>query len=223
MIKMKRLLNRMPLLLAIGLSGCLDLGPQGLVLARSASNDGVGFTASMSCHIDSDYDLWVSSSSTVATDTPNPHSGPGALTCYPSNTPFDDGATISVAGDKRQLPEWVEFFWSQPMKRIKDSKTFGEIINHPDHRERVYVRNQIPQRVVDEVRKAGSDPKTGLPNLRLHVYFIWTKEGIKLTWATQRGSEWAPVEYGGYIPKDMDARTIEFLRRGHSRYVPSGE
>jgi len=108
------------------------------------------------------------------------------------------------------------------MKGNKDGKVLQEFIDHPDHRERVYVRNQIPQRVVDEVRKAGSDPKTGLPNLRLHVYFIWTKQGIKLTWATQRGSERAPVEYGCYIHKDMEPRPIEFQPRCHSRYVHSG-
>lgn len=217
---MKHLLNRMPLLLALGLFGCLGSGPQRLLSTSSAPNDGVGFTASMSCHIDGDFDLWVSSTSTVPTDMPRPNSGPGALTCYPLNTPFDDGKTISVAGDNRQLPEWLEFFWSQPKKTITDSKTFGEIIHHPDHRERVYIRKQIPQRVVDEVRESGFDPKSGLRNLRLHVYFIWTEQGIKLTWATQRQNTWAPVEYGGYIPSDMNARTIEFLRKGHSRYVP---
>ena len=217
---MKHLLNRIPLLLALGLSGCLglDVDPiRGLVLIRPSSGSGSGFVQTTSCHRtdwDGVYVTHVVSSNGV------PLTGPGWLSCYPSGDPFDAAKTASYSSDTRELPEWIDFTGVifEKGKHYSDAEYLARI-RQPGVTERVYVRKQIPQSVVDEVREARrhQDPSK-LPERSLHVYFIWTEEGIKLTWTVEHPGTWAPKIYGGYIPKDMDPKVAQALREAHSNF-----
>lgn len=112
------------------------------------------------------------------------------------------GATMGVAGDNRELPEWVEFEWSEPVYPEDPKQTLDEYRALPRKTQRVPIRDRIPQDVVEEViqsRRAASAGK--LPDKKLWVYFVWTDLGIKFHWRLISGAS-TELRSGG---DDVDA------------------
>lgn len=99
---------------------------------------------------------------------------------YAAN-PLNGGKTEGIAPDGRQLPEWVEFEWSEPAYPERGS--LEEYRALPHKTARVMVRDRIPQAVVDEVMEAKRKRQYGkLPDKKIWVYFIWTASGVKFRW-----------------------------------------
>jgi hypothetical protein len=99
------------------------------------------------------------------------------------------GATMGVAGDRRELPEWVEFEWSEPVYPEDPNQTLEQYRALPRKKERVLVRDRIPREVVQEVNQSRRDAFAGtLPDKKLWVYFVWTDAGIKFHWRLISGA-----------------------------------
>lgn len=93
------------------------------------------------------------------------------------------GKTEGAAPDGRQLPEWIEFEWSQPPAPEDPRQTLEEYRALPRKTQRVFVRNRVPQDVIDEVIESNRRQQNGrLSDKALWIYFIWTDDGIKLHW-----------------------------------------
>ena len=205
----KHMLFPMGLLLVTCLSACQGSG------IPLIGGDGSGFVMTLSCHRPEIDDLKILRS---ATPDGLQFMSPLRLSCYRSDDPFDPASTLSYSSDNRVLPEWIDFTWVpyEKGKKYSDAE-YRALLKQPGVTERVYVRQQIPQSVVDKVREARrhQDPSK-LPERNLHVYFIWTVEGIKLTW-TEEKTEYDsinspfsyPVAYGGYLPPSF--KTPEWL------------
>ena len=105
--------------------------------------------------------------------------GPGGL----SRTKdwLTGGKTERAAPDGRQLPEWVEFEWTEYASDKDDSvKELGPL---PVHVERVVIRERVPQDVIEEViRSKLATPPGALPDKSLWLDFVWTDDGIKFHW-----------------------------------------
>ena len=85
--------------------------------------------------------------------------------------------------DGRELPEWVEFEWSEPPYPEDPKQTLEEYRALPRKTARVPVRSRVPQDVVEEVLEAKRRRKPHqLPEKMLDVYFIWTEAGVKFRW-----------------------------------------
>ncbi|OIQ95704.1 hypothetical protein GALL_222790 [mine drainage metagenome] len=99
---------------------------------------------------------------------------------YAAN-PLNGGATEGIAPDGRQLPEWVDFEWSEPAYPERGSLEEYQALPHKTAR--VRVRERIPQAVVDEVMEAKRKRQYGkLPDKKIWVYSIWTASGVKFRW-----------------------------------------
>ena len=216
-------LFRLPLLLllALPLSGCLS----------SARDTGAGASLSYSCHMPVDYDLYQLGVSYSPTPPALWNNGVGAMSCYPDDgVNFDFGATLSVSGDHRQLPEYLYFWWSRTPQGTNANGTLTEaqqqdylrIINAPPtYWSRVAIRSQVPQSVVDEViasppRKIKDGPAKGRDSgqniLTLEIYISWTERGIELTWAEARNN--TMIKYGGAVPSGPSG-TVEPWVKAH--------
>jgi hypothetical protein len=109
---------------------------------------------------------------------------------------WQSGATMGAAPDGRQLPEWVEFEWSEPVYPEDRKQTLEEYRALPRHRERVYIRDRVPIEAVEEVIQSKRDaPRGKLPEKMLWVYLVWTDDGIKVRWEVYREPQ-APGEMG---------------------------
>lgn len=116
--------------------------------------------------------------------------GPGALAR--TKDWLAGGATESAAPDGRQLPEWVEFEWTEHVS----GKEYGaeELKALPVHVERVVIRERVPQDVIDEVIRSRRETQPGkLPDKSLWLNFVWTASGIKFHWRLE--SRKAAPEY----------------------------
>ena len=114
-----------------------------------------------------------------------PHAGSFGPQPFPKTSPWwNTGGTMGAAPDGRQLPEWIEFVWSERVYRR--SHSIEEMKALPRHTQRVFIRDRIPKEVVDELmaRKLTRNGK-GLPDRSLWVYFAWTDEGVKLRWSLE--------------------------------------
>ena len=90
--------------------------------------------------------------------------------------------------DVRELPEWVEFEWSEPAYPEDPKQTLAEYRALPRKTARVAVRSRVPQDVVDEAIEAKRRRQPHeLPDKMLYVYFIWTETGVKFRWELGRG------------------------------------
>ena len=105
--------------------------------------------------------------------------GPGAL--GRTKDWLTGGKTEGAAPDGRQLPEWVEFEWTEYASDKDDSvKELGPL---PVHVERVVIRERVPQDVIEEViRSKLATPPGALPDKSLWLDFVWTDDGIKFHW-----------------------------------------
>ena len=108
-----------------------------------------------------------------------------AGTFGPNKRWSNDGKTMGAAPDGRQLPEWVEFEWSE---RIYGQRhTVEEMKALPRLHQRVVIRERVPQDVVEEVLQSARDtPRGKLPEKMLWVYLVWTDDGVKFRWAIKR-------------------------------------
>lgn len=116
--------------------------------------------------------------------------GPGAL--GRTRDWVTGGATEGAAPDGRQLPEWVEFEWTEHV--ADKAYSLEELKALPLHVERVVIRERVPQDVIDEVilSKRATPPGT-LPDKSLWLNFVWTDSGIKFHWRLE--SRKAAPEY----------------------------
>ncbi len=105
--------------------------------------------------------------------------GPGGLSR--SKDWLSGGKTEGAAPDGRQLPEWVEFEWTEyPSDKDDLREELGLL---PVHVERVIIRERVPQDVIDEViRRKRATPPGKLPDKSLQLNFVWTDGGIKFRW-----------------------------------------
>ena len=207
-------------------TGCQGLGAG---WGGAAADSGPGYETSFSCHADNGHDIEIMGAlTTPATRILNADSGVGAGACQPWNDPFDDGATAGLAGDSRQLPEYAYLYWSwvPPGTDITmteaQKKEFLRIVrNPPTYWARVPVRSQIPESVVKEVEASPmSKQYPYMPALTLHLYFIWTNEGVQMTWAEQGTDTYPVLKYGGYIPQPLLPRVVDNLRKWKAQYIP---
>jgi hypothetical protein len=98
-----------------------------------------------------------------------------------SNNPLLGGKTMGAAPDGRQLPQWVDFTWSEPPSPEDPLQTLEQYRALPVKTQRVLIRSRIPQAVVDEVTEANRHPVPGMKK-RLQLNLVWTSQGIKLRW-----------------------------------------
>ena len=119
---------------------------------------------------------------------------PGSL--GPAKNPMKDGgATMGAAPDGRELPQWVEFEWTEwpypappPPTEPSALQAWNDRVDLltrtlPHKRARVAVQSRVPQDVIDEVLASNRQrAPRALPDKMLWVYFIWYETGIKLRW-----------------------------------------
>jgi hypothetical protein len=104
------------------------------------------------------------------------------------------GATMGAAPDGRQLPEWVDFEWSEPVYPEDRNQSLEEYRALPRQHQRVLIRERVPQDAVEEVLQSKREaPRGKLPEKMLWVYLVWTDEGIKFRWQVERTPQ-APGE-----------------------------
>jgi hypothetical protein len=113
---------------------------------------------------------------------PFPHGG--AIGRPLSETaPWWQGKTMGAAPDGRQLPDWVEFSWAEPVYPEDPKQTLEQYRALPRKTQRVMVRERVPQEVVEEVvRSRRAAPNGKLPDTMLYIYFVWTDDGVKFYW-----------------------------------------
>ena len=211
------------LLLALPLSGCLSSG---------ARNSGAGGSLSYTCHMPVDYDLYQKGVSYTPTPPALWNNGVGVMPCYPADgVNFEDGKTLSVSGDHRQLPEYLYFWWSRVPQGTRAAGTMTEaqeqdylriVKDPPTYWSRVAIRSQVPQSIVDEIiasppAKIEDGPAKGRNSgqnvLTLHIYISWTERGIELTWAEFRHGV-GMIKYGGAVPSGPSG-TVEPWLKAH--------
>lgn len=122
--------------------------------------------------------------------------GPGSFGGTRRNG-WRNGATMGMAGDRRDLPEWVEFEWQEfeypgITYKPKDmsNEAYGIAVRKlydttPHKTQRIPVRSRVPHDVVEEVIFANTHlpPGATLPTKMLWVYFVWTAQGVKFRWS----------------------------------------
>ena len=100
-----------------------------------------------------------------------------------AENPLLGSKTMGAAPDGRQLPEWVDFVWSEPPNPEDPSQTLEQYRALPQKTRRVLIRNRIPQEVVDEVTEASRHPvKRYGTEKSLEIDLVWTSQGIRLRW-----------------------------------------
>ena len=129
-----------------------------------------------------------------------PFSNPGSIGGIRPANWRNSGKTFGASGDNRELPEWVEFEWQEPgypsLRRsdYPSRQEFAKAVEEkfrdlPIKTERVFVRDRVPQDVIQQVIQSRRDAPTGkLPDKKLWVYFVWTDLGIKFHWRLISGS-----------------------------------
>lgn len=111
----------------------------------------------------------------------------GGVFGYAPN-PRTGGATEGYAPDGRELPEWVDFVWTERPYGIEH--TLEELRAMPRKTQRVFIRSRIPRDVVEEVLAANRRCKKGqLPDTDLSVYFVWSAQDIKFHWILEKRNE----------------------------------
>lgn len=114
---------------------------------------------------------------------PNGKEFPNAGSFGYAKDPLAGGATEGATPDGRQLPEWIDFEWAQPPAPEDPTQTIEEYRALPRKTQRVFVRNRVPQDVIDEVIDSNRRQQPGkLSDKALWIYFVWTEDGIKLRW-----------------------------------------
>ncbi len=92
---------------------------------------------------------------------------------------------MSVVPDGQQLPEWVEFEWSEHIYGQEYSRE--EMRALPRYKQRVMIRDRVPFEAVEEVIQSKRDtPRGKLPEKMLWMYFVWTDDGVKFRWQVER-------------------------------------
>lgn len=106
------------------------------------------------------------------------------------------GATSGGLGKEKELPEWIEIQWKEVRPELDISSREYDALDNTERKEhgrkyaaipmksaRVAIRGRIPISVIEELKRTPSDrERSGLPLKALWVYFIWTKEGLKMRW-----------------------------------------
>ena len=123
---------------------------------------------------------------------------PGSL--GPDKNPMTGGKTMGAAPDGRELPQWVEFEWTEwpypappPPTEPSALQTWNDRVDLltrtlPHKRARVAVQSRVPQDVIDEVLASNRQrAPNALPDKDLWVYFIWYETGIKFRWRLLQG------------------------------------
>lgn len=154
-------------LIALMLCGCATHSPQrGISLGLTYNNYRTGVKVVIKQAI---------------TDSGNSVAHAGVLS--ESTNPLS-GATLTSTIPQRELPEWIEFTWTEFDPSTHDVRfTREQLLAMPVKKARVTIRGRVPQDVMDEVRNSPLDPTSS--NLRLkslQYYLHWTIDGVKLRW-----------------------------------------
>ena len=124
-------------------------------------------------------------------------------------------ATMAASGDRRGLPEWVEFVWQEPSYpglRFQDFPTREDFDKAHDEKfaklplktQRVYIKSRVPQEVVDEVIASKRAAKPGkVADKTLWVYIFWTPDGIQMRWAMMDQNA-SPGGFGAVVKEGGD-------------------
>lgn len=111
------------------------------------------------------------------------------------STPYH-GVTSAGLGTRDKLPKWLEIRWRErgPEWDISNAeyaaldkeareargRAFEAL---PIKSARIAVRDRIPADLIEDLKHSPLDPdRSNLPLKSLRLYFIWTKEGVKLRW-----------------------------------------
>jgi hypothetical protein len=127
---------------------------------------------------------------------PFPHGGAIGRPRAETGPWWNSGKTMGAAPDGRQLPDWVEFSWAEPVYPEDRKQTLEQYRALPRKTQRVMVRERVPQEVVEEViRSRRNAPNGKLPDTMLYIYFVWTDEGVKFHWRlrgtnSRGGADW---------------------------------
>jgi hypothetical protein len=128
-----------------------------------------------------------------------------------AKNPLNGGATERAAPDGRQLPEWIDFEWSEPPSPKNPMQSMEEYRALPRKTQRVYIRNRVPQDIIDEVRESNRQKKPHeLSEKAIWIHLVWTKQGIKFHWRLWYRPEVGPASF----PREGgDELTDETVRR----------
>jgi hypothetical protein len=111
------------------------------------------------------------------------------------------GKTSGASGDRRGLPQWVEFVWVESPKGKDHS--FEELKAMPRKTQRVQVRERVPLEAVQEaIESRRNAPRGKMPSKMLWLYFVWTDQGVKFHWSLDESGRLQPLREGG---DDIDA------------------
>jgi len=123
---------------------------------------------------------------------------PGSL--GPDKNTMTGGKTMGAAPDGRELPQWVEFEWTEwpypappPPTEPSALQAWNDRVDLltrtlPHKRARVAVQSRVPQDVIEEVLASNRQrAPNALPDKDLWVYFVWYDTGIKFRWRLLQG------------------------------------
>ncbi len=107
--------------------------------------------------------------------------------------PLDSGGLVVTAEHEPAMPDAVIFDWRlfplhtprAPGETDAEYKSRVDAIFNalPRKNERIEVRNRIPQEVQDEIAASAREIAADrIANSVIHLYFIWTEDGVKFRW-----------------------------------------
>ena len=101
----------------------------------------------------------------------------------------EGGARLGVRAPGGELPEWVEFEWTEFDPAARDvRRTREQLAAMPIKSARLPVRSLVPPNVFEEVKRSAPDPqRANLPLKSLELYFTWTRSGVKTRWKLYQG------------------------------------
>lgn len=169
---LKKIFPLIAILACIALGGCASTATEGPGMIAHFSN----IKSGQSVLIDS-----------AVTSNGTAFANPGALSPTRNTGYGGNGKVMTTVPDRRGLPEWVQFTWTEHAYADK-ARTFEEYKTWPRETARVPVRDRVPASVISEIIQSRKDPsKNRKEDLSLWVYFLWTDTGIKLHWRQERG------------------------------------
>ncbi|TBO32932.1 hypothetical protein EYS42_07155 [Aquabacterium lacunae] len=120
-------------------------------------------------------------------------------------------ATMATSGDHRELPEWVDFEWSEPPYPEDPNMSLEAYRALPRQKQRLEIKRRIPPAVVEEAIASKRVAQPGkVADKTLWIYIFWTPDGIKMRWAMRDRATGGPfgeiVREGG---DDLDRYNLK--------------
>ncbi|TBO32936.1 hypothetical protein EYS42_07175 [Aquabacterium lacunae] len=120
-------------------------------------------------------------------------------------------ATMATSGDHRELPEWVDFEWSEPPYPEDPNMSLEAYRALPRQKQRLEIKRRIPPAVVEEAIASKRVAQPGkVADKTLWIYIFWTPDGMKMRWAMRDRATGGPfgeiVREGG---DDLDRYNLK--------------